>query len=1065
MADSLVVANAVELLGGVPSEIPACAGAIFQLGRDWDLGAPQPTTDFVASLILDGEKPFGRRSSNRGIKLPVTIWAPDRLTLAAAREILETAIDQDRWTLTWTRDPGDGGEPLPLILDCFRAQASAPAYSIITDKQLRASITLTIPGLPYGRSDVQERVAFAAPVPSAPPPPPGPVVLDTFASVSSVRHYQSQRCVIGPQSLCWDPDDDRNRDPGGQLTAFDYATDLDFTANLTGMAGLQMFLGFGSRHWHCLEYHGHVHGVALYLTLVDASGREMPMSRSHLRLPVSPLWGQPVFTRVTMRLPDPPAGFDLTAVTGYRLRIVNRHSPPRLSWVTAYVDNLTAYPQSVTVSPVTRGAVHTLHGLKGTARVPVSMQFIMPPSQGTPTVLTTPGVGGYVVPAGTAWLKVEGTGAGAPGATRTTPGIGAGGPGAEYARIDVFNCQAGQVIPYSIGLGGEPGVTPVGGGPTIFGPGPGGTQILIANGAQAPPVKSTAGLPGASGSPNEVHYPGGAGRAATSGSTGTGGGSSAGYAGPGLTPTGTAAAEYTTPGPKTWICPDGVFQVFAENWGSGASGAAGAYGNGEGGSGAEYASGTVPTTPGRAYNFTVPAGGASVSNGQDGRDGAAMTFTGDAGVSVTANGGKAGRYRTSWGSGQGPAGGTGSAAPVHHPGGPGGPAWPYAGSGGSSAGPAAAGNPGSGYGGTTAAPAGGGQGGASSGTGSGPGQPGQAPGGGGGGTYSSAASGAGAAGKLRLSYPGGAPTSNGAAAPPGGGAGGAGSPTPGQPGQDGQDPGGGGGGGNLAGPGQADGGHGGDGKLVVTPFASQPFRSLIVHRPPLGAPKTLSPIVPVGGGLDVPDGTRQYQFPQPQAGVNADLLGTYTLLLMAASWSGGATSPFTRTVTVTITQWEKSGGTGWAVATIPVTLSPSQVVNGVVTAGVLTLPPKQVAPDNIQGYFTASVVSTNTGDRFSDLLLLDTMGQTIMLNQPSGGYIQYWADAPDPDRDVGYLLGSQTDRFAAISVLDQAMLSGGALHIEPADGDNQLVVYSPDGPAAPNVALAYYAGWFFDRTA
>ena len=126
MADSLIIANSIELLGGnVPSINPLCPGATFKLryGSDFDLGAPQPTTDFVASLILDGERPFGRRASNRTIKLPGLITAPTRQILAAAREVLEQAVDQDVWTLTWVRDPGPGGTPLPLIIDCFRAQA------------------------------------------------------------------------------------------------------------------------------------------------------------------------------------------------------------------------------------------------------------------------------------------------------------------------------------------------------------------------------------------------------------------------------------------------------------------------------------------------------------------------------------------------------------------------------------------------------------------------------------------------------------------------------------------------------------------------------------------------------------------------------------------------------------------------------------------------------------------------------------------------------------------------------------------------------------------------------
>ena len=49
-----------------------------------------PTTSYVASLILDGERPFGRRADNRTITLPVKIVAPNGSLqlLAAAREFL-----------------------------------------------------------------------------------------------------------------------------------------------------------------------------------------------------------------------------------------------------------------------------------------------------------------------------------------------------------------------------------------------------------------------------------------------------------------------------------------------------------------------------------------------------------------------------------------------------------------------------------------------------------------------------------------------------------------------------------------------------------------------------------------------------------------------------------------------------------------------------------------------------------------------------------------------------------------------------------------------------------------
>ena len=61
-------------------------------------------------------------------------------------------------------------------------------------------------------------------------------------------------------------------------------------------------------------------------------------------------------------------------------------------------------------------------------------------------------------------------------------------------------------------------------------------------------------------------------------------------------------------------------------------------------------------------------------------------------------------------------------------------------------------------------------------------------------------------------------------------------------------------------------------------------------------------------------------------------------------------------------------------------------------------------------------------------------------------------------------MGSNGGRPNAISVFDACQaISGGALAIEPADGENQLFAYSADA-AAPTISLAYYPSYFLDRT-
>ncbi len=428
MADSLVISNSIDLLSGLPSINPLCPGAVFKLqyGADFNLGAPQPTSDFVASLILDGERPFGRRASNRLIKLPVIITAPTRLILVAAREMLEQLVDQDIFTLTWVRDPGPGGTPLPLLIDCFRAQPTVPVYRPdLEAKTPVLQLELTIPALPYGRSDTQTQIAFAAPLPQTPPPPPAPVTIDAYTSISSPQHFQSTQCIVGPYSCCWDPDDARVGDPGGQNTPFIYSASLPVTLNLTGMTSIQFWLGFGSKYYTNLEYQGQIHGVQVFVTLFDTSGNSLGFSRSNLRVPVSPVAQQPVFTRVSMPMPVTSTTFNYAALGSYTIEIINRHDRVRrLSWVVAYVDTLAAYPASQTANPVTRGAVYTLYGLLGTARAPMTLAFQQPPTAGSPTSVTATGSGNYTVPALTSWLKVEGVGGGGAGASLTATGNG-----------------------------------------------------------------------------------------------------------------------------------------------------------------------------------------------------------------------------------------------------------------------------------------------------------------------------------------------------------------------------------------------------------------------------------------------------------------------------------------------------------------------------------------------------------------------------------------------------------------------------------------------------------------
>jgi hypothetical protein len=110
-------------------------------------------------------------------------------------------------------------------------------------------------------------------------------------------------------------------------------------------------------------------------------------------------------------------------------------------------------------------------------------------------------------------------------------------------------------------------------------------------------------------------------------------------------------------------------------------------------------------------------------------------------------------------------------------------------------------------------------------------------------------------------------------------------------------------------------------------------------------------------------------------------------------------------------------------------------------------------------FHTAGITDSNLNDQWLDILLLDTTGQTVIINTAQS-YAAFWLDEPSSDRDIGRTLGSATDRTQAISVLDSAFVSGGPLTVDP--GDNVLFVYSISG--TPALVANYSPRWQLDRT-
>jgi hypothetical protein len=275
-------------------------------------------------------------------------------------------------------------------------------------------------------------------------------------------------------------------------------------------------------------------------------------------------------------------------------------------------------------------------------------------------------------------------------------------------------------------------------------------------------------------------------------------------------------------------------------------------------------------------------------------------------------------------------------------------------------------------------------------------------------------------------------------------------------------PGGGGGGAYASNTGANQGGQGGGGMVRVTwtpPLTA--MNNLIVHSLGANTDPNVNPICPIPV-TDAPNNT-EYAVPSVSGLVPATFSSSYTVLLVANSWNS-STAGSARQITVTINQYEYPGGPRYSVQASRAVTPATDIVNGFVNLGEVTLPLKDYTAYNDQSYFTLSVNDTDIADRFMDVLFLDTTGQTALINIGQGNpgygqYVNYFLDEATPDRDLGFVGASFQDRQHQVSVLDSAMISGGALYIQA--GDNLLLCYSTAG--APDLALTYAPRWFLDR--
>jgi len=248
------------------------------------------------------------------------------------------------------------------------------------------------------------------------------------------------------------------------------------------------------------------------------------------------------------------------------------------------------------------------------------------------------------------------------------------------------------------------------------------------------------------------------------------------------------------------------------------------------------------------------------------------------------------------------------------------------------------------------------------------------------------------------------------------------------------------------------------GQINVTWLQTTTFKTFVAHRPGPGGDDLLTPFVSLDV-TDLPDGTTEYNVDTQIPGSPARFGSTYTIYLANFSWHSPSVS---RDLSITVTMYEQQGGTSYSQPSQVRSVIPNNLKSQLVNLGELTIPDHAVNSDNTQAFFTVTVLSSDTADRFQDVLFLDTQGSTVTVESPVG-YTSYWIDEPPIDRQIGFIGGSLFDRNDAVSVLAYTKLSGPPLHVDPL-GSAQLFLYCAD-QLAPSAQMTYYPRWQLDRYA
>ena len=273
----------------------------------------------------------------------------DLATLAGARETLLQITNKRTWTLQWTRDGG-----LPVVYDCFRAGQPSPKYSVYQDRSiLTANIAIQFQALPYGRSDLPQQLSFASPVSGSPAPPPAPVLLDDFNTVTGTYWSRSAASPVSSHAAHWAA-------PGPRNTAPTYSSTFAAT-DISGRGVLRLYAGFASaRYWWA--WGNSPSPVAFAFLLHDSAGRTLSfgtsVSATSSQVLTSPNWYQ-----VSANIPQ-GTGFNYAALV--RVDVTASNFPGALDYTDLWLDYESAQPVTTTAPASVRGNFVTMHGIDGT---------------------------------------------------------------------------------------------------------------------------------------------------------------------------------------------------------------------------------------------------------------------------------------------------------------------------------------------------------------------------------------------------------------------------------------------------------------------------------------------------------------------------------------------------------------------------------------------------------------------------------------------------------------------------------------------------------------------------